>query len=668
MKKVYSFDIFDTVLVRIWAKPCHLFWKLGQALKENNLLPISVDSWYELRKNTEQKVRQNSAREEITLKEIYGDLSLLLNWSKWDIEKAIALEIALEKKSLFLVPEIYNCIQQHRQEQAKIIYISDMYLPESTLKELLEIHKIWQKKDSLYVSSTYKSTKASGKLFTDCLHQESLQNRQLIHTGDNFYSDVQVAKKLGIQAHLFTKTNLNRYEDKIANHPQLSLEFRSILAGSSRLTRLSNFNLIFSQSVIWEIAASVIAPVLFGFVYWCLQSARDRGIERLYFIARDGQILLKIAQIICQNWGYSIDCRYLYGSRQSWHFPAIQEIGKYELEWLFDPTSFLSIESLCKRVHLEPDEIEVPLNKSGFPRFRWTDNLKVHERELLKSVFQTQEVTNIILKRALKFRENALGYFHQEGLANPVYFGIVDIGWNGRLQYSLSRLLNSGGIYPKEGISGFYFALSRRFKCFEKEQLFAYFSDVDCPHDRDRLCYYRELFELFVAADHGGTVCFENNRGIYYPVLRSQLNQQAIQWGLKTQQEAIIKFCQIFTQNLNKDSYSNELGLKSAELLLKEFIDHPNRLEADIFGSFQVSEDQNETKFHELAPKYTIIASLKRLILNRDSYHSIWFPAVQIRGSFIARILISPLFLKIRFFLVQLFVKLGKFLNQKNIK
>ena len=664
MKNVYSFDIFDTVLVRIWAKPHHLFWRLGQELKRNHLLKISLDSWYEIRRNSERQVRHNSQQEEITLREIYENLALSLNWSDSEIQSAIALEIELEKKSLFVVPEIYQKIQKYRQEKHKIIYISDMYLSESSIRELLEKHQCWEEKDSLYISSELKLTKASGNLFSYCLQQESLQNRKLVHQGDNFYSDIQVPRKLGVRANFFDKTSLNRYEEKIANSDRLPLELRSILAGSSRLTRLSSDSLTHSQNIIWETVASAIAPVLFGFVFWCLQEARDREVERLYFVARDGQILLKIARILCTNWEYTIDCRYLYGSRQAWHFPAIQEIGEYELNWLFDPTAFLSVHSLCKRINLEPEEIGELLRRSGFSPSCWHDNLNSEERNSLKQVFHNREAIAIILERSAEFRKNALGYFQQEGLADPIRFGIVDIGWNGRLQYSLSRLLACGEMYPQEGVYGFYFALSRRFKAFESEKLLSYFSDVDRPHEeRDRLCYYRELFELFVAADHGGTIKFAKEGEMYHPVLRSKLNEQAIQWGLKIQQEAITKFCEIFTKNLDKQQYSTESGLIGVEILLKEFIKNPNRSEADVFGSFTVAEDQNETKFHELAPKYNVMRSLYRLLFNRDICHSVWFPAIQVRSSFLSRLLIAPLSLKLRYSIWQKLVRLGQFLQ-----
>ncbi|MFM6080847.1 MAG: hypothetical protein ACKPCI_20450, partial [Dolichospermum sp.] len=131
------------------------------------------------------------------------------------------------------------------------------------------------------------------------------------HLGDNYHSDVKMPQKQGIQAQHFHKTQFNRYEEIILNSEDIPLQIRSLLAGTSRLCRLQNPESDVHSQVIWDTSANVTAPLLFGFVYWCLSEAQAKGIKRLYFVARDGQILLKIAKVVCEKWNYTIDCRYL---------------------------------------------------------------------------------------------------------------------------------------------------------------------------------------------------------------------------------------------------------------------------------------------------------------------------------------------------------------------
>jgi predicted HAD superfamily hydrolase len=45
------------------------------------------------------------------------------------------------------------------------------------------------------------------------------------------------------------------------------------------------------------------------------------GITRIYFLARDGELLVEIAKLIIEHYSLKIEARYLYVSRQSLHLP-----------------------------------------------------------------------------------------------------------------------------------------------------------------------------------------------------------------------------------------------------------------------------------------------------------------------------------------------------------
>ena len=72
-----------------------------------------------------------------------------------------------------------------------------------------------------------------------------------------------------------------------------------------------------------EVGRWVAAPLLVPYVLWLLCDARARGLKRLYFVARDGQVLLAIARRLAPRVGFDGELRYLYGSRRSWE-PALR--------------------------------------------------------------------------------------------------------------------------------------------------------------------------------------------------------------------------------------------------------------------------------------------------------------------------------------------------------
>jgi predicted HAD superfamily hydrolase len=638
---IYSFDVFDTVLVRDWAKPTDLFWELGNILNHEKLISISNDEWMELRIKAEKNARSLSSTGEITLNEIYRSLKTIFSWTDEEFEIAMQKEIYLESICLHPVPEICSKIKALHLEQARIVYISDMYLPKKYITDLLMKNQIWSDTDKLYLSSEFGSTKAGGNLYSQVFLNESASASQLHHTGDNLNSDFKVPIALGAKAQYLTKTHLNRYEDKISETPELPLKFRSLLAGASRLTRLMYPENGTQKEVIWETAASVIAPVLFGYVYWCLEEALERGIRRLYFVSRDGQILLRIAKVICINWNYDIDCRYLYGSRQAWHSSAIQSVGKEELDWIFDPTEFLSVESVCERVNISPNQIKDILTAKGYPESQWNSNLSANQCSFLKELFQESEITNLIISTAKEYREKTIGYFKQNNLDENIKFGIVDIGWNGRLQRSLGKILNDAEIYPKSGTCGFYFSLANRRKAFPEDKLFAYFSDVDIPRERDFLSGYRALYEIFVAADHGGTVKFEYLNGSYAPILRSKENKKAIDWGILAQQNAIVEFSEKFTASYNNSSKKCKPSwfISASEILLRLFLLSPSIKEAEVYGSFEIFEDQTENICYILAPKYGFYDYIKFMFFGLNVHHNVWLPGSIARSNSLIRFL-----------------------------
>jgi predicted HAD superfamily hydrolase len=632
-----SFDIFDTILVRTWAKPIDLFWELGVHLQQNRLIQISSEMWQDMRVKAESAARQKSRTGEVTLQNIYEELVPVFNWSSTEAEKAIALEIQLERYSLRPIPETQRRIQKLHQQKQAIAYLSDMYLPTEVIKDLLRVHKIWADGDLLYVSAEIGVGKGSGKLFQHHLNQHNLIAPQLYHSGDNLHADVNVPKKMGIQVTPFLQAHLNRYEQQISDNEKLPLRFRSLLAGVSRLCRLNCLENDPHRQTIWNTAANVIAPLIFGFVHWVLTEAKRKGIQRLYFMAKDGQILLKTAQVICRKWDYNIDCRYLYGSKQAFHFPSILELKETELNWIFYNTEFFSVRIICKRVNLQPEQIADTLLSYGFSAEKWDQNLTHQEELSLKAIFQEPAIAKVIISMAETQREKALGYFRQEGIGDGVHFATVDIGWSGKSQRSLSRLLAAGDLYPSEGLSGFFFGLMGRTQAFPTDCLMPYFLEHDNTIERRFLCD-PQILKLFLAADHGSTVRYEKQNDQYTPVLCSEKNESGVTWGVLTQQQAVIEFTEQLTDSLKPDECKVEHFQQITENLLQTFIYRPSKEEAEAFGAQSFSQHQLESKFYDLAPAYTLIDGIKMLFGQKHVHSFAWLPASIHRSAPLARV------------------------------
>jgi FMN phosphatase YigB (HAD superfamily) len=634
VRKIYSFDVFDTVLIRTWSHPSDLFEELGVWLFSEKLISTSIKDWCTLRMESEKKVRRLSDKQDILLQEVYQYIQTLLNWSDHQTEQSMQKEIQLELYSLRPVPVHQKLINALHQQGEQVVYISDMYLPKDAIKEALELNNIWSNTDILYVSSEFGALKRTGKLFQICLEDLDIVPKQLFHIGDNIRSDVEKSRELGINSQLFSSTHLNRYEKWIAGNPALPSKFRSLLSGSSRLSRLQSFDYNPHLQTIWDTSANVISPVMFGFVHWCLNEAEYKGIKRLYFLARDGQILLKIAQILCRKWGYQIDCRYLYASRQAWHFPSIQSVQEEELNWIFEMPAFsLSVRSACKGVNIAPEEVCEALAKYGFLEVDWDKDLDPRERSQLRKAFCKPELSHKIADVARQYFETTVAYLRQEGIGDGIRFGIVDIGWKGSLQSSLKSLLDRSHQYSDQVVDGFYFGLLKRDSKLSQNNLSAYFHD-DAVQQRSAKAKhgYRRLLEIFVAADHGSTMEYENKNGYYTPVFHQEKNVSALDWGLKTLQEAVVDFTERVTDALEPSECKDEDLLVVCEFLLDEFINRPTNSEALAFGQFQDSPYSKEDVLFELAPQITIRDVFSHLVTGSELSPHVWKAGVKARN------------------------------------
>lgn len=215
--RIASFDIFDTALIRLFGRPENI----------NILLAGKEHS--------------------------QGD----------------ALERQVESDNLIANPAVRDMINQKRKEGYQIAFISDMYLDSQFLSEILKREGCMEDVDKIYVSCEHNARKDTGTLYD--LVRKELQPDEWEHYGDNKRSDVIMAERKGIKAHLID----NSYRD---------------------------------------LASRFVAPAYLPYVLWLLQEARLQNIKRLYFISRDGYILQQIAENLPHE---GIELRYYFTSRKA---------------------------------------------------------------------------------------------------------------------------------------------------------------------------------------------------------------------------------------------------------------------------------------------------------------------------------------------------------------
>lgn len=626
---ICSFDVFDTVLTRLVGTPKGFFLLLGKQLATYTLINCTPEAFVHARTTAEYRAYGNVG-EKYSLQQIYTELAIALRLTNEQREKIMHLECALESQLIRPIPIARGIIQAARNEGKRVVFVSDMYLPSEFIKEQLVRHSFWEEGDVLYVSNEYGKSKATGQLFRELLSREGVSPTQVSHYGNDLRVDVQGAKKVGLKVKHFPEGNLNRYEQKLESHSYATEGLSSAMAGASRLVRLQVPVSSSKEEALRDVAAGVVAPTLVGYVLWVLQQAQIMGLKRLYFVSRDGQILLEIARRLVGKLNYACELRYIYGSRLSWNLPAVVSLDQQQAlemlkrpSWILDGTSTLSIRDFLARVSIAPEEIRDSLAAVGFKEKDWSRILSKQEVQALHPVLDKREVSELLLQKAQQKQQVLMKYLEQEKVLDSMPKGLVDVGWFGSSYDSLAALVNANGGTLDVGL---FYGLKSNSQSNQSDSKKGYFFD-----QRTRTGFKDILpelgivpLEMFCSADHGTVLSFIEEGEQVRPVFKEERNQRIIDWGLPLVRKAV--YC--FTDNLllNASLVNPWADVREASAdVLQSFWLNPSNTEAKAWGDFPWETGHSE-KTNSLAQSYPWKSVAKSFLTARLAYQQgLWF-------------------------------------------
>ncbi|AOR24590.1 hypothetical protein [Clostridium taeniosporum] len=360
-------------------------------------------------------------------------------------------------------------------------------------------------------------------------------------------------------------------------------------------TMLENIpeSICYEDSVIYKTTIMVTAPVLVSYVLYILKDAQNKKMERLYFLSRDGYIMYKIANILCQSYGIDIECRYLYCSRLALRAPLYLIDKKEAMEKICEKGEKISIKIVLQRAGVSETIQNEIINQLGIKQKDKSLNeeeLKILKEKLNKNLLFTTEV----YKYAKVKYEEIYKYFKQEKLIENKNYAIVDVGWLGTMQRHIRQILLYSG-YNKT-IKGYYFAMFEDGKKEDGEYNCFYFSKKN--NSSRRILFNNNIFECMCSANHGMTIGYNSsNEGVIKPIFKDYKEK----WNVNLQLITIEKYTKKFVA-LNK---CNEIKIdclnKIIKTLLVSFMMFPSKEEASVYGSIPFCDDFTEGYTFNLA-------------------------------------------------------------------
>ena len=597
MREIASFDVFDTVIVRIVTDPASVFMFVGSRLKSLGI-SISAHAFGVSRVAAETRARENRGQGEVTLDQIYDELAFSHDWSTESRLAVKQVELDTEAEFMRANPIARDWLREARSAGRQIVFVSDMYLPSSFLQSQLDRLGLRESGERLFVSCETGFTKSSGRQFQHMIRELNVRPNRVQHIGDNLGSDYILPKKMGCKANRCTEALPNKLERLLESLSSQTDGAASLMAGASRLTRLTRTHSSERERALWEVGAGVAGPILSCYVIWLLRIAQRQGIRRLYFVSRDGFLLLRIAERLAPVLYPSVELRYLYGSRQAWHMPAIEAFSSEHLEWLLDPAKGMTIRDILGRVSLVPEDVQEELEANGLPSSDWDLPLNSGQRNRLCSVFLQSKIKDRIEANSANHVKIVQDYLRQEGLYDDLNWAIVDLGWKARLLKSLAVLLRGS---PRPAV-GLYFALFSRPENCPPTQ--AFLGDASEQQGYVGKCN-AAMMEMICTAPHGMTVGYAINNGTIVPELKN--GESRIQnWGMEVVHESV----QLYAENLVPilTMISSDCDLRPiATSLIQEWWNHPERNHVKVWGSFPYEDDQGGEKAVPIASPYSWI-------------------------------------------------------------
>ena len=587
-----SFDIFDTLLKRKVNKPEDVFQLMQISIGEK------IPNFKTRRIEAEKKARLANNTKEITLDDIYNNFHGL-NEKQLDFLKE--LELKIERTVLVpnkpIIDLFNNCIQNNK----KVFIISDMYLPLSFVKNILDTLNI-NGYTKLYLSSDRHLTKRSGLLFDLYLKENDLNGKECIHIGDSWHSDYKEPRSRNIAAiHI----------PRITNNSSRKRLNEQYLDNFIYLNKISKE----VPDAYYQFGYENFGPFLWGYVKWLHSNFEKENIKKVFFFSRDGYIMKKVYDLL-----YSDDIKdmYLEVSRRSLRVPILWLNSNFENYInMISPSKLVTIQSIFDGAGLNINNYKDLLVKYNFTERSNFDRSEILNNKQLKELYN--ELLPEILKKSKSEYKLLQLYLKQQDVNGK--FAMVDIGWGGSMERYLTQTLNT--LHIPHDIYGYYIGVAdyyakniKEFPLRMKGYLFDFKNDNKAV---DKRSSFVGLFESLFLEQAGSVENYKrksNDKIVSnrypYEYLNEDNKPTFELLSVKKIQQGAIDFIKDVRQDF---VLSNVLKFDSNELYqgIEQIGMQPNKEDLNLFADFHFYDEGRDDKLAAPANLFSYMVHPKRL-------------------------------------------------------
>lgn len=497
-------DCFDTLLIRK-CRADTIKKKWAKIMSEKLHFLSSNNEIYEIRRSTERCLQMRCVNGEFCGNELFEHITKRIaiihkidisqSYLKEIIDIMIMAEYTAEINSL-KVNETF--LQQLKDKNKSMAVISDYHMDGEFLRKIFKHFGIDMYFKYFFTSSDARCNKYKGDLYQYVLDYLGISGYQTEMYGDTKLSDIESARNYGIKGTLVKAERVRKSED-IKN---VFKQLESVLVKKRySVNSLANY-----------------AAALYLMIERLYQQCVCNGIERVYFLSREGELLKQLFDKYMEKRENTIYTHYLYVSRRATALANLKLLSMEDFSVAGNMFDNQSLRYFMQTIGFSEDEynsiterfdlnFEVPIERFA----------KSGELSLLKSDSEFEKIYNdkiVLLHDCFK------KYLQQEDFYKSDKVAIVDVGWNGTIQDNISNFKKDSQV-----IYGYYCGvISKAIPSMSSQKFGLLFSDIyGRTKDYDVWSFDYTSFERVLTASHAATIgyTFSSKEGNIIPSFKS---------------------------------------------------------------------------------------------------------------------------------------------------
>ncbi len=617
-----SFDIFNTAILRDVLRPLDVFELVRKQYE--SIYQCSLNNYAQQRQKAEKKARKKVWEQrriaEVNFEEIFDCFHKDYGLDISSVSILQNLEIEAETNLCHRNEYIFSLYRHCLSEQKKIIFISDMYLPSDTIEQILRSAGYTEFQE-LFVSADFAKTKNRGDLYPIAIEKLECSANEILHIGDNYHSDIISAQNNGLKTYYYKSPLERSLKDRKFQREKLPKIFNANNSLEESVCLATIINKYYSQpnfqenNFWYDLGFKNLGILFLSFIGWLQATAKKDGIEKIFFLSRDGYIMKQVYDLTAEVFDLLPKSEYLYASRRALNIPSIKNLDEVALDFLVSGTSVLKVAQFLSRAGLEPKLYLEQLQRVGLNNLD-EEIITSEQYQKLRNFYQL--IAEDIEKIAACEREKLTQYLTSINFFQSHKVAVVDIGWHGSMQYSLAKIVDA--LDKEVDIKGYYFATKIGAKKFQEKgmKMSSYLCDCGSPTYYEKtIRLSTEIFEFIHSAPHGSVIKYGEKCEDMKPVLEENDRLQSELTKVEMMHQGAIDFITQYLKVIGKFSCIQIPSKEIAVEPLRRVLRNPTLEEAQNLGDIQHVESFGKVKMQRYIAKPPQSSFLELLRVDR---------------------------------------------------